>query len=146
MTTTALAMKRLKDIQFKKDAVRMTDVSNQKFQMPYSAIIIAYIEGKDKKTGKTYRYKFEEITEDAEGEVILHDCRHCRFRLQVESTGKKAGYILKQLALHAPYILMDSGEWLEESDAREFAEAERMVSLMRELPDKKVRRIPFKHL
>ena len=53
---------------------------------------------------------------------------------------------MKQLAFRAPYIMMDSGGWLGESDDADFSEAERMVSLMRELPDKKVRWIPFKYL
>lgn len=123
----------LKDIQFKKNSVKMTDISNQKFQIPYDVIVMAYIENEDKKTGEIHRLEFTDLTEEADGEVILYDCHHCQFRLRVEGTGRKAGYILKQLALHAPYIMMDSGGWLEEDDEMEFAEAEWMVSLRREL-------------
>ena len=142
----ATDVRRLKDIQFEKDSVSMTDVMNREFQMPYDAIIMAYIEDKNKETREVYRLELTDITEDAGGEVVLYDRRRCRIKLQVEDTGQKAGNILKQLAQRAPYILMDSGGWLEESDDAEFSEAERMVSLMRELPDKKVRWIPFKYL
>lgn len=114
--------------------------------MPYDAIIMAYIEDENKETREVYRLEFTDITEDAGGEVVLYDRRRCRIRLQMEDTGRKAGYILKQLAFRAPYIMMDSGGWLGESDDADFSEAERMVSLMRELPDKKVRWIPFKYL
>lgn len=139
-------VKQLQSIQFKEDFIEITEITQEKFQLPYDEIIMAYIEIYDNATGEVYRPELADITEDTEGEVILCSLRNCRFRLEAERTGKRAGYILKQLALHAPYILMDSLGWLEEENVEEFAEAERMVSIMRELPDKKVRWIPFKHL
>lgn len=139
-------VKQLQTISFKDDALEMTDTAHERFQLPYDEIVMAYIEVCDEATGELRRLELADITEDTDGEVILCDCKDQRFRIKTEQTGKKAGYIMKQLALHAPYILMDSQEWLEEDNSEEFAEAERMVSIMRELPDKKVRWIPFKYL
>ena len=86
----ATAVRRLKYIQFEKDSVRMTDVMNREFQMPYDAIIMAYIEDENKETREVYRLEFTDITEDAGGEVVLYDRRRCRIRLQMEDTGRKA--------------------------------------------------------
>lgn len=43
--------------------------------------------------------------------------------------------ILKQLAVHAPYIFLSYQPWLGKCDEEQFAEIKEMVSIMKDLPD-----------
>lgn len=124
----------VRSIKFGKHMLKVKDVSGRTLEIPYEEMVMAYIEVCDKESENVSRVSLADISEDVDGELVICDLRHFRYRFLAVQTGKKAGFYLKQLALYAPYLLFDSESWLEEEDEEAFEEAKRMVSIMRELP------------
>lgn len=118
-----------------KKCIHVSDTRHVVFKFPYDEIIVAYIEVFDKESNTFYRPEITDLTENICGKLVLYDSRFCRFEIYPGKTGKTAGMILKQLAVHAPYIFLSYEPWLEEYDEKQFAEIKEMVSIMKDIPD-----------
>ena len=114
---------------FKKNRVIMTDKRNMEISLSYGELVAAYLEIRDKTTGQISRPELEDVTEDLEGTLILYD-REYR-RICVRTAGIKAGLLLKQLAIHAPYLFLGYMPWMDEENQQEFFRIREMVSVMR---------------
>ena len=110
--------------------ISITDAQHMKLRLLYSEIIVAYLEVPEGDTGRCYVPEITELSEDMEGCLVLYDRQYSRFEIYMEEEGVTGGYILKQLALHAPYIFLGYEPWLDEHDEKEFAEIKKMVSVM----------------
>lgn len=115
--------------EFKKNRVILTDKRNMEILLPYRELVAAYLEIRDKNTGQISRPELEDVTEDLVGCLILYD-REYR-RICVHTTGVRAGLLLKQLAIHAPYLFLGYMPWMDEGDQQEFFRIREMVSVMR---------------
>ncbi len=118
-----------------KKYIDVSDLCHVEFKIPYDEIIVAYIEDFDEEKRILYRPEIIDLTEETGGNLVLYDSQFCRFEIHLEQTGKKAGMIFKQLAVHAPYIFLSYQPWLDECDEEQFAEIKEMVSIMKDLPN-----------
>lgn len=114
---------------FKKKRVILTDKKNMEISLPYGELVAAYLEIGDKITGQISRPGLEDVTEDMGGSLILYD-REYR-RICVHTAGVRAGLLLKQLAVHAPYLFLGYMPWMDEGNQQEFFRMREMVSVMR---------------
>ncbi len=125
---------RLKNIVFEKDYLKLTDSKEGKYQISYEELVFVYLEAYSAESGEKSRLirpALEDITEDMDGELVMLDCRHCRWKLKTDLSGKKAGAIMIELGIHAPYILLGSQAWLDENEEDDFDQAKKMVQIMR---------------
>lgn len=67
-----------------------------------------------------------------DGEIVLYDRQHTKWVIQTDQIKEKAGTLLKDLCVHAPYIVVGSQDWFDGSDEKDFGMVGDMVSLMRE--------------
>lgn len=104
----------------------------EKYRIPYREIVWAYVRtGGDGPDGSR-EPELADITENTEGELILHDRQRRRWVIGTGRAGRKAGALLKELCLHAPYIAAGGQEWFDHSEEADFSAVEEMVRLMRE--------------
>ena len=101
---------RLKNIVFEKDYLKLTDSKEGKYQISYEELVFVYLEAYSAESGEK---------------------RHCRWKLKTDLSGKKAGAIMIELGIHAPYILLGSQAWLDENEEDDFDQAKKMVQIMR---------------
>lgn len=123
-----------KKITFHKEYLNLTDVQERKYRVAYGELVFAYLETRSAEPGKEgslIKPALEDITEDMDGKLVMLDYRHCRWDLQTERSGKTAGAILRELSIHAPYILLGGQPWLENEEV-DFEQARTMVQIMRE--------------
>ena len=118
---------------FKRNHLILTDTGNTEIMVPYKELVAAYIEIPDKRTGHVIRPDISEVTEELEGCLVLYDREYRRIRIHPRGGGEGAGAILKQLAVHAPYLFWDYMPWLDEGDQEEFFRIREMVSVMRKV-------------
>lgn len=119
-------------VLFRKSQIVLEVSSAEKYRIPYREIVWAYIrtEGDEPDGGR--EPELAEITEETEGELIIYDRQRHRWMIGTGRTGKKAGALLKELCIHAPYIAAGEQEWFDHSEEADFSAVEEMVRLMRE--------------
>lgn len=116
---------------FKKSCMIMTDKRNMDISFPYVELVAAYLEIFDEATGQISRPELEEITEELEGCLVLYDREYRRIRVHPVGAEIRAGALLKQLAICAPYLFLGYMPWMDEEDQEEFYRIRDMVSVMR---------------
>lgn len=119
-------------ILFRKKHMVIVVSAAEKYQIPFSDIVWAYIRTGEDETGESREPELAEITEDTEGELILYDSRHIKWVIRTDKTGRQAGSLLKELCIHAPYIAAGGQDWFDLSEEPDFGMIEEMVSVMRE--------------
>lgn len=122
---------RPESILFTGNCIKIADFNSGKYKISYKEIVLAYLRVRDRESGIVYEPEVIDITTDMEGELIICDSAHCQFRIKTDLTGKPAGALLLELALHAPYILIGAQTWFDQKDEREFKEIKNMVETMR---------------
>lgn len=122
------------NIDCERRGIKVSDDRHVELSLPYNEIIVAYIETFDNEKGNFYRPEIMELTDEMTGSLVLYDSNFVRFEIHLEKTEKTAGTILKQIAVHAPYIFLSYQPWLDERDEEHFAEVKEMVSIMRDIP------------
>lgn len=123
-----------KKITFHKEYLSLTDVQERMYRVAYEDIVFAYLETRSTepgKEGRLIRPALEDITEDTDGGLVMLDCRHHRWNLQTDLSGRTAGAILRELCICAPYILLGGQAWSEDEEI-DFEQAKTMVQIMRE--------------
>lgn len=121
-----------KKIFFGKDYMVITVSIAERYRILYSDITWAYVKTGGEKPGEDREPKLWEITEDTEGELILYGGRPFKWIIQTDKMGRKAGALLKELCLHAPYIAAGGQDWFDPSGEADFGMVEKMVSIMLE--------------
>lgn len=121
----------IRDVSFRKSSVRMTDTGNAEIRFPYRKLVAAYLEVWEKGTGKLEHPGMAEVTEELEGSLVLLDGEFRRIRIHPVGKGKTAGAVLKQLAIHAPYLFLEYMPWMDQGDVLEFCRIQEMVAVMR---------------
>lgn len=116
---------------FKKSRMIMTDKRDMEISFPYGELVAAYLEICDEATGQISRPELEEITEELEGCLVLYDREYRRVRIRPAGVGVRAGALLKELAIHAPYLFLGYMPWMDEGNQEEFFRIREMVSVMR---------------
>lgn len=122
---------RPKRICFGLSGMKISDLDCGNYKIPYQEMILAFIGAQDRKSVNYPEPDIMDITKDMEGDVILYDSGHCRWRIQTDLTGITAGMLLTDLAMHAPHIILGGHAWFDVNNEEEFAEAVRMVAIMR---------------
>lgn len=125
---------RPEEIVFERKYLKLTDIKERQYQIPYEELVCVYLEAYSTEPGeedRLIRPALEDITEDMDGELVMLDCRHCRWNLQTDLSGKTAGAILRELGIRAPYILLGKQAWLDENEEDDFEQAKKMVQTMR---------------
>ena len=118
-------------IFFRNSGIMMEVSQNEKCRIPYRDIVWAYV-----KTGKDGEEKHGEpgladITESTKGDLIVYDRRHFGWTIGTGRVDREAGALLKELCLHAPYIVAGGQDWFDDSEDTDFGMVEEMVELMR---------------
>lgn len=116
---------------FKKSRVIMTDKRNTEISLRYGELVAAYVEICDEITGQIRHPDLEEVTEELEGCLVLYDREYRRIRVRPAGVGVRAGALLKELAIHAPYLFLGYMPWMDEGNQQEFFKIRQMVSIMR---------------
>lgn len=123
----------VREISFKRNCLVMADTRNMEIMMPYKELVAAYIEICDERTGSIAHPDISEVTEELEGCLVLYDREYRCIRVRPVGREKRAGAILKQLAIHAPYLFWDYMPWMDEGNQEEFFNIRQMVSAMRDV-------------
>ena len=121
----------VRDVSFRKSSVWMTDTGNVEIRFPYSELVAAYLEVREKGTRRPGHPDIAEVTEELEGSLVLLDREFRRIRIYPVGRGKTAGAILKQLAIRAPYLFLEYMPWMDQGDMLEFCRIQEMVAAMR---------------
>lgn len=121
-----------RELLFRKRFITMTDEKTVKHRIFYKDIVLAYLQIWDEKAGCYLEPEITDITGDMEGNLILYDRQHCKWVIQTDQTGRKAGALLEELCIHAPYIMMGSQDWFDCSEEKDFEIIGQMVKTMRE--------------
>lgn len=119
------------DVSFHKKCAKFRDTRNTEILMPYKELVVAYLEVGDERTGMATHPELAEITEALEGSLILYDREYRRIQLRSVRADVRAGAVLKQLAIHAPYLFFEYMPWMDQGDPDEFSRIREMVSVMR---------------
>lgn len=119
-------------VLFRKSQIVLEISSAEKYRIPYREIVWAYVRTKGDEPGGGREPELAEITEETEGELIIYDRQRHRWMIGTGRAGKKAGALLKELCIHAPYIVAGGQEWFDHSGEADFSAVEEMVRLMRE--------------
>lgn len=133
MENLSIALK-LKEIVLQSRYLNLTDIQEQTYCIPYEELVLAYISIHDTGSGEEnslMKPALEDITEDMDGELVMLDRRHYRWSLQMGLSGKKAGAVLKELSIRAPYMLLGGQTWFDETEEEDFTEVRKMVDIMR---------------
>lgn len=119
-------------VQFTGNCIRIADFHSGKYRIPFKEIVLACLCVCDEKSGIIYEPEITEITRDMEGELVIYNIFHCCFRLKTDLTGKTAGALFIELAMHAPYIMLGGKAWFDVENDADFAEIRHMAKLMRQ--------------
>lgn len=119
-------------ISFRKNFIMIKELKTGKYRILYKDIVLAKIRVKGDEEGSYQEPEITDITGNMEGDLILYDRQHTRWVIQPDRTGKKAGELLKELCIHAPYIMVGNQDWFDCSEEADFEMVGQMVSLMRE--------------
>lgn len=125
-------MLRPQRIQIGRNSIRLVDSGAGRYKIPYKEIVSACICVKDQVSGIYYEPEITDICEGMEGDLIIYDRKHCKWRIQTDLADQMAGGILIQLAVHAPYILLGAQPWFDMEDDEAFSEMISMVETMRQ--------------
>ncbi len=118
-------------IQFTGNGLRILHSGFDRYTIPYKRIIRACVSIYDRQSGTCYEPEITEITGEMEGDLLLYDCERRRWRLQTELTDRKAGAMIEELVMRAPYILIGGG-WFDLDNEEDFDQLTLMTRLMRE--------------
>lgn len=119
-------------IQFGKRYIKILDVSSGRYTIPYSEIVAACLSIFDRQSGMYYEPEITEITGMMEGDLILYDSAHRRWRIKTESTDRTAGIMIEELAVRAQHIWIGGGENpLNPEEKADFEQLRKMTELMR---------------
>lgn len=99
-------------IQFHSNGIKILGSESDSYMIPYNGIIKACVSVYDKQSGIYYEPDVMEITGEMEGDLLLYDSARRKWRLQTELTGQKAGTMIKELLMRAPYILIGGADGL----------------------------------
>ncbi|MEY8324073.1 hypothetical protein AALB47_09185 [Lachnospiraceae bacterium 54-11] len=122
----------VRQIDFTRNSIKVTDIYSDKYQFPYKEIVFASLSILDKETCEFYEPEITEITKEMKGDLLLYDSHGCKWRFQTDLSGKTAGVVFLELSLHAPYIVLGGQSWFEAENEDDFNEIKNMVSLMRQ--------------
>lgn len=125
---------RPREIVFGKEYLILTDIKGRRNRIPYEELVFVYLETYSTEPGEEdclIKPALEDITEAMDGELVMLDCRHCRWNLQTDLSGKTAGAVIRELGVYAPYILLGNQAWLNEKEEDDFDQAKKMVQIMR---------------
>lgn len=125
----------IRDVSFRKSSVWMTDTGNAEIRFPYRELVAAYLEVREKETGRLGHPDMAKVTEELEGSLVLLDRQFRRIRIHPVGRGKTAGTIFKQLAIHAPYLFLEYMPWMDQGDMLEFCRIQEMVAVMRSVSE-----------
>ena len=118
-------------ILFRKSFISLVEQERVKYRIPYKDIVVARIRVWDDKAKCYQEPEITEITGDMEGELVLYDRQHIQWVIQTDQSGRKAGSLLEELCIHAPYIMMGSQDWFNCSEEEDYKIIEQMVRTMR---------------
>lgn len=124
-------MLRPERIQIGRSSIQIMDPAAGRHKIPYKEIISACISVKDQGSGIYHEPEITDICESMEGDLILYDRRHRRWRILTDLAEQTAGSIVIQLAVRAPYILLGAQPWIDMEDDEAYAEMITMVETMR---------------
>ena len=119
------------EIRFSKRCIRISDPVSGTYRVPYKEIVSAWLSVRKESNGGIIEPDISEITDRMGGDLFLYDIRHSCWKIQTGLTGRTGGALLLELAFHAPYILLGGQNWIDLDDENDFAQAGRMVELMR---------------
>lgn len=97
-------------IQFTSNGIKILNSGSDRYTIPYKGIIWACVSIYDRQSGSYHEPEITEITGEMEGDLLLYDAMRRRWRLQTELTDKKAGAMIEELVVRAPYILIGGGQ------------------------------------
>lgn len=120
-------------IIFHKSSIVMTEPGAGRHQIPYQNIVLAYIKVWDDDAGSYLEPEITEITPQMDGELILYDKEKKRWVIRTDKAGKKAGALLEELCIRAPYIIAGGQGWFDRSLESDYEMAGQMVGLMAEV-------------
>lgn len=118
-------------ICFGLNSMKISGLNCGSYIISYQEIILAFLSVQDKMSGIYYEPNVMDIARSIEGDLILYDSGHCRWRIQTDLVGIAANRLLADLAIHAPHIILGEHSWFDVNNEEEFAEAVRMVTTMR---------------
>lgn len=118
-------------IQFTGNEIKILQSGFDRYAIPYKRILRACVSIYDRQSGTYYEPEIAEITGEMEGDLLLYDCERRRWRLQTELTDRKAGAMIEELVMRAPYILIGGGGFDLDND-EDFDQLTLMTKLMRE--------------
>ncbi len=116
-------------IQFTGSGVTIKSYPSGVYRIPYKKMTYAYLRACDRESGRYWEPELAEISKDLDGEFVIYDSDRRQYRIRTKQSGKTAGFLLTELAMHAPYILLGKQQWFDEEDEGAFMEIESMVHL-----------------
>lgn len=120
-------------IVFYKNSITMAEKGKGTHRISYQDVVLAYLKVWDEVSGSYQEPEITEITPEMDGEMILYDKGHKRWIIRTEKAGKKAGALLEELCIHAPYIMVGGQDWFDRSLESDFETIGQMVGLMTEV-------------
>ena len=121
---------RAKRICFTKKCIKITDLQQDRYEIPYRDLVMAGIRSYDRETGMVTEPGITDITKDLEGNLFLRTMENSRITIMTDVSEKAAGEVLLELSTYAPYILIGKQTWFDAEDEEDFAEISEMVELM----------------
>lgn len=122
---------RPENILFEDESVRVVDARTGKHRLFYSEIVLACLRVWDQKKKQYWEPEITDITSDMEGDLILYDKGHCRWEIRTDRSGKKAGSLLEEICIHAPFVMAGFQSWFDRSGRSDFERIAEMGEAMR---------------
>ena len=118
-------------IVFGKSFIAAKTPQGERHRIFYKDIIWAYISVPDDRAGCCGNPDIADVTEDMEGTLVVYDKERCRWIFRTDQTGQTAGGLLKELCIHAPYIVAGGQDWFDISNKADFDMIRQMVKVKR---------------
>lgn len=122
-----------REIEFKKELVRIIDTQMNEYVIPYEEIVTVNIvlQGEE----GFGAVELEDIVGDMKGTLVICSRRQNFFEIQTEAAGKTEGEIFIELTKYAPCALFGYQPWINQYDSGQFEEILEMVDIMRGCTD-----------
>ena len=118
-------------IVFGKSFIAAKTPQGERHRIFYKDIIWAYISVPDDRSGCCENPDIADVTENMEGTLVVYDKEQCRWIFRTDQTGQRAGGLLKELCIHAPYIVAGGQDWFDISNKADFDMIRQMVKAKR---------------
>lgn len=119
-------------IIFRKNHITVKVSQREIYRIFYRDLVWTYIRTFHTQDGNYEEPGIEDITEDTEGELVLCDKMRCSWIIETDQIGQKAGEIMRELCMYAPYVLAGGQDWFDRSEEADFDMISEMVKIRRE--------------